>query len=69
MSGTKAGGVKTAATNKSNNPDFYKNIALLAQAAWIKNGRKPRGFSTMTPEQRATAGSKGGSLSVRPSKK
>ena len=32
-----------------------------SQEAWIRNGRKPRGFATMTPEQRQAAGRRGGS--------
>ena len=71
MAGTKAGGLKAAATNKAKyGDDFYKNIGGNHVDTWIENGRKPRGFSTMTKEQIAEAGRKGGAVSKRgPGKK
>lgn len=65
MPGTAAGGLKAAAKNKANDPDFYRKIALKAQESWKKNGRVPRGFSVMTPEERSRAGSIGGRISRR----
>lgn len=66
MSGTVSGGKATAATNKRKyGKDFYRGIALLAQESWDANGRKPRGFATMSPEQRRLAGIKGGTISRR----
>jgi uncharacterized protein len=68
MAGTKIGGLKAAAKNKERNPNFYKEIALKAQESWARNGRLPRGFSAR-PDIAVTAGSKGGSISRRKSKK
>lgn len=66
MAGTKEGGLKTAATIKERyGDDHYKRIGSMGQAGWARNGRKPRGFSVMTPEQRQEAGRKGGTISKR----
>ena len=66
MSGTADGGKSAAITNKERyGKDFYRELAYKSQIAWEQNGRKPRGFSAMTHEQRAEAGSKGGKVSRR----
>jgi hypothetical protein len=38
---------------------YYADIALKAQEAWVRNGRKPRGFAA-NPELARIAGTKGG---------
>lgn len=61
MSGTKAGGMKAAATNKlRHGDDFYARIGRRGG----QNGHTG-GFCSMTPEQRAECGRKGGSISRR----
>lgn len=61
MSGTKAGGMKAAATNKlRHGDDFYTRIGRRGG----QNGHTG-GFCSMTPEQRAECGRKGGSISRR----
>lgn len=61
MSGTKIGGKHAAATNKARyGEDFYEKIGAKAHGSWVKNGKKPKGFSTVTPEQRREWGRKGG---------
>lgn len=66
MAGTRTGGLKARDTNKAKHgDDFYKNIGSKAKFAWEANGRKPKGFSAMTHEQRAEAGRKGGTKSRR----
>ena len=64
MSGTKNGGKLAAEKNLARDPDFYKKIALLAQEAWKRNGRKPRGFE-YDKEKAAISGAKGGRISKR----
>ena len=64
MSGTKIGGLKAAAKNKANNPNFYQEIALKAQESWAANGRKPRGFEAR-PDIAKLAGQRGGTISRR----
>lgn len=65
MAGSKAGGMKAAATNKKRHgSDFYKNIGRKGG----KNGRTG-GFAA-NPELARRAGAKGGSISKRgPAKK
>ena len=68
MAQTKAGGAKTAATNKERyGEDFYQRIGKLSNASWEKNGRKPRGFAA-NPELASAAGIIGGRKSRRRSK-
>lgn len=56
---------KTAATTKERHgEDFYRNIAKKTHDAWVKNGRKPRGFEA-NPELAKRAGKKGGEISKR----
>ena len=65
MSGTRAGGVKTAQTNKERHgEDFYQRIGKLSNASWEKNGRKPKGFAA-NPDLAKSAGRKGGTISRR----
>lgn len=60
-----AGGVKAAKTTKEQyGDDFYRKIALKANAAWEKNGRKPRGFAA-NRELARQAGAAGGRISRR----
>jgi hypothetical protein len=74
LPGTYIGGVHAAQTNKKRyGESFYADIALKAQEAWDKNGRKPRGFASdavgadgLTGKERASiAGAKGGRISRR----
>jgi hypothetical protein len=66
MSGTISGGKQAAKTNKERyGEDFYARIGEKANASWVANGKKPRGFSVMSPEARRAAGSKGGKISKR----
>lgn len=61
MPGNKAGGLKAAATNKlRHGEDFYRNIGRIGG----RNGHTG-GFASMTPEQRAECGRRGGSISKR----
>lgn len=61
MAGTFAGGIKARNTNyEKYGPDFYRNIGRKGGA----NGHTG-GFASMTPEQRAECGRKGGSISRR----
>jgi len=59
MAGTKAGGLKAAAKNLANDPDFYKRIGQ-------KGGRNGNsgGFAA-NPELARIAGAKGGRISRR----
>lgn len=61
MSGTKEGGRKAATTNKlRHGKDFYSRIGAIGG----RNGHTG-GFCSMTPEQRAECGRKGGRRSKR----
>lgn len=62
MAGTKAGGVKAAAKNLANDPDFYRKIGA-------KGGRNGHtgGFAA-NPELARIAGAKGGRISKRKKK-
>ena len=61
MSGTKAGGIKAAKTNKERQgEDFFKRIGAIGG----RNGHTG-GFASMTPERRSECGRKGGSKSKR----
>lgn len=65
MAGTIIGGKAAAQTNKElYGEDFYVRIAYLAQVAWKKNGRKPRGFS-VDNTLASRAGTKGGNAFKR----
>lgn len=59
MSGNRIGGLKAAAKNLANDPDFYKKIG----ARGGKNG-KTGGFAA-NPELARKAGAKGGRVSRR----
>ncbi len=65
MSGSREGGLKSAAKIKANDPDYYQKLGSMSKAGWIKKGKKPRGFSVATPEQRVAWGKKGGTRSRR----
>lgn len=54
---------------KAKDPDFYRKIALKAQESWRSNGRAPRGFAAMDPEELRAASAKGGRISKRGPKK
>lgn len=72
MAGTKAGGLKAAAKNLANDPDFYRRIGRiggkngttggfaanpeLARIAGAKGGRKSRRYGIKNGQSRATAG-------------
>ena len=59
MAGTKAGGLKAAAKNKANDPDFYKKIGQ-------KGGRNGHtGGFYANPKLAKRAGAKGGRKSSR----
>ena len=65
MGGTTEGGKKASATNKEKyGENYYQKIALKSQEKWIKNGRKPRGFSK-DRELAVSAGRIGGTISKR----
>jgi len=65
MSGTILGGKIAAKTNKERYGErFYAEIALKAQESWVRNGRKPRGFS-VNKDLASKAGAKGGKISKR----
>lgn len=59
MAGTKAGGLKAAAKNLANDPNFYRRIGA-------KGGRAtgPKGFA-LNPTLASIAGAKGGRKSRR----
>lgn len=64
MAGTRAGGLKAAAKNKANDPNFYKRIGRIGG----QNGHTG-GFAS-NPELARIAGKKGGTISRRgPSKR
>lgn len=60
MPGTKSGAIKARDKNLAKNPNFYQELGKLSQIAWEKNGRKPRGFATMSPERLKEVSTKGG---------
>ena len=64
MAGNKAGGLKAAAKNKKNNPNFYAEIGAIGGS---KPTTKPKGFAA-NPELARIAGQKGGKASRRPKK-
>ena len=65
MAGNRIGGKKAAQTTKERyGEDFHQKVGKLANEAWEKNGRKPRGFAA-NPELARIAGAKGGSISRR----
>jgi general stress protein YciG len=59
MAGTKAGGLKAAAKNLANDPDFYRRIGRIGG----RNGNSG-GFAA-NPELARIAGAKGGRISRR----
>ena len=59
MAGTRAGGLKAAATNMKNNPNFYRDIGRIGG----RNGHTG-GFAA-DPELAKIAGAKGGRTSKR----
>lgn len=62
MAGTKAGGLKAAATNKAlHGEDFYKLVGAKGGKAFTT---KPKGFAC-SHERAVEAGRKGGSISKR----
>lgn len=68
MSGTKAGGMKAAAANKANDPDFYRKIGSKGGKLGHTGGfaSKSVGIDGLTGPQRArTAGTLGGTISRR----
>ena len=68
MSGTKAGAQKARTTNvKKYGEDFYKEIGKIGGSRGAKDGAI-KGFAAMTPEKRAEAGRKGGTISRRTGK-
>ena len=64
MAGNKAGGLKAAAKNKANNPNFYAEIGRRGGSAKTD---KLKGFAA-NPELARIAGQKGGKASRRPKK-
>jgi hypothetical protein len=64
MSGTKEGAKKAVSKIKDREPNFYARIALQAQKAWDRNGRKPQGFAA-NRELARRAGRLGGMKSRR----
>ena len=60
MPGTKAGGLKAAATNLKNNPNFYRDIGRIGG----RNGHTG-GFASMPIEKVREAGRKGGRIGKR----
>lgn len=58
MTATPEGNKKTAKTRLENDPDTFKKMAKKSQEAWEANGKRPRGFSSMSPEQRSAAARK-----------
>jgi hypothetical protein len=73
MAGTVDGGKKAAQTNKERyGKDFYKKISTKAHEAWVRNGRKPRGFEYMAihdPDKVSEWGRQGGRSGRRGSAK
>lgn len=59
MAGTRAGGLKAAATNKKNNPNFYRDIGRIGG----QNGHT--GGFYANPELAKIAGARGGRISKR----
>ena len=61
MAGSVTGGKKTAKTNiEKYGPNYYKETGRLGGIKCV-----PKGFAMMTPEKRAEAGRKGGTISRR----
>lgn len=61
ISGTKTGGSLAATTNKTRHgEDYYVRLGALGGKAKV-----PKGFSHMSPEKRAEAGRRGGTVSKR----
>lgn len=68
MAGSVESGKKAAATNKARyGEDFYVKAGRKTHAAWVANGKKPRGFSA-DKDLASRAGAKGGTISRRTKK-
>lgn len=65
MTATSEGNKKGSETKLKNDPDYFRKIGALGHESWKANGRKPRGFSTVTPEQRREWGRMGGKKGKR----
>lgn len=65
MSGSKIGGAKAAKTNKAKYGDNFYSV--IGRQGGSVTGIK-KGFALMTPEARAAAGRKGGTISKRTKK-
>lgn len=68
MSGTREGGLKAAAKNKANDPNFYRDIGRIGGANGHSGGfaSETVGSDGLTGHQRAViAGAKGGRISKR----
>lgn len=66
MAGSKKSAAKAVRTNLAKDPNYYRNMALLSQKSWEANGRKPRGFSVMTLEERRKVSQAGGTARRHP---
>jgi uncharacterized protein len=64
VSGNRIGGLKVRTKLLAKDPDYYKKIALKSQDAWVRNGKRPRGFAC-DPERAKVAGAIGGAKSRR----
>lgn len=68
MAGTREGGLKAAAKNKANDPNFYRDIGRIGGANGHSGGfaSETVGSDGLTGHQRAViAGAKGGRISKR----
>ena len=68
MAGTREGGLKAAAKNKANDPNFYRDIGRIGGANGHSGGfaSETVGADGLTGHQRAViAGAKGGRISKR----
>lgn len=68
MAGTKAGGLKAAASNRAHDPDFYRNIGRIGGMNGHSGGfaSESVGKDGLTGHERARiAGAKGGRISKR----
>lgn len=67
MSGTPEGNKKSAEAKLKSDPDYFKKLGARGNEGYLKKKalgiNKPRGFATMSPEQRKEVGRKGGIIS------